>query len=168
MNYGRGKVTLELGEISGEWLIFHLWWPRETVPAIMQQVFYKISCILGNMMVNFSSLCCVRVDFCSSSWLVKPVVLQVCLKGIASRASEVLDHLRLKRNVTSSWLRMFPSARRNGKYCYIRHGFIKGFWICFSVLFRSQVKLYRVCFLQSTSVSCGGYAQEDFFLMPRY
>lgn len=64
---GRGKVTLELGEASGELLIFHLWWPREAVPAIMQQIFYKISCILGNTMVSFSSLCCFRVDICSSS-----------------------------------------------------------------------------------------------------
>lgn len=97
-------MTLELVtfETSGELLVFHLWWLREAVPAIMQQIFYEISCILGNTMVSFGSLCCVRVDICSSSWLMKPGVLQVCLKGIVLRASEVLDHLRLKRDVTSS------------------------------------------------------------------
>lgn len=79
---------------------FHIWWPREAVPAIMQQIFHKITCVLESTIVNFSSLCCVRVDICSSSWLVKPVVLQVCLKGIVLRASEVSDHLRSKRDAT--------------------------------------------------------------------
>lgn len=91
-------------------VLIHVLWERELEPwagwdfwgvtnfsfmvAIIQQIFYEISCILGNTMVSFSSLCCVRVDIWSFSWFVKPVILQVCLNVIVSRACEVLDHLR--------------------------------------------------------------------------